>query len=631
MLQILRKKAQSPFIQAIVVIIALVFIFWGVGTNIGNHNQAAIVVNGEEISFQHFQQAYDRAYQQMAAQFGGNVPKGLAETFGLKQQVINQIVQTTLLRQGADAMGIVVSGEEIRRLIEEMPQFQESGAFSIEKYKDILAANKMAPGKFEQSIRLDHISEAAVRRITGFSSIATDQEIADIYSRRNEKVAIAFAKISPAAYLSKITVDDAALSAWFETAKEKYKSEPQIKLKYTTFTFAAIADKVTIDPPRIEEYYNTHLRDFQIPEQRRARHILLKADDQESPEIHKAKAEKAAEVAQLARKGGNFGTLANEYSEDASRTTGGDLGFFPKGQMVAAFDQAVFSMQPGEVSEVVRTPFGYHIIKLEEIRAAGTESLDQVRDTITATLRRKEAENLTFQLANEAYEKIIAAGNLEKYQEAHPETVLTTTDFFSKTNAVAELKDDRQFLDKVFELNKGELSSLIKGQSGYLIAFAEDRKEPQIPTLETVKDAATADFRKVKAAEMAEGVAKEVLSMVKGGKSFAEAAKEKELPIKESGLLAQFGVEQKGDFPAALLPSAFLLSSSVPVPESPGRSGDDFYVYHFLKREIPKLPDDAEEKTLYRETLQRFKQQQLLAAWLRRMEVEAKITKHQNL
>lgn len=631
MLQILRKKAQSPFIQAIVVIIALVFVFWGVGTNIGNNNQAAIVVNGEEISFQHFQQAYDRAYQQMAAQFGGNVPKGLAETFGLKQQVINQIVQTALLRQGAAAMGIVVSGEEIRRLIEEMPQFQELGAFSIEKYKDILAANKMAPSKFEQSIRLDHISEAAVQRITGFSSIATDQEIADIYSRRNEKVAIAFAKISPSAYFSKVTVDDAALSAWFEKAKDNYKSEPQIKLKYTTFTFAAIADKITIDPPKIEEYYNTHQRNFQVPEQRRARHILLKADDQESPEVHKAKAEKAAEVVQLARKGGDFGVLANEYSEDASRTTGGDLGFFPKGQMVAAFDQAVFSMQPGEVSEVVRTPFGYHIIKLEEITAASTESLDQVRDTITATLRRKEAENLTFQLANEAYEKIIAAGNLEKYQEAHPDTVLTATDFFSKTNAVAELKDDRQFLDKVFELNKGELSSLIKGQSGYLIAFAEDRKEPQVPTLETVKDAATADFRKVKAVEMAEAVAKEVLSMVKGGKSFAEAAKEKELLIKESGLLAQFGVEQKGEFPAALLPSAFLLSTSVPVPESPGRSGDDFYVYHFLEREIPKLPDDEEEKTLYRETLQRFKQQQLLAAWLRRMEVEAEITQHKNL
>ena len=632
MLQILRKKAQSPLIQAIVVIIALVFIFWGVGTNIGNKNQSAIVVNDEEISFQQYQQAYDRAYQQMAARFGGNVPKGLAESLGLKQQVINQVVQTALLRQGAAAMGIVVSGEEVRRVIEEMPQFQNLGEFSIDRYKEVLAANRMAPAKFEETIRLDHLSEAAAQRVAGFSTTATDEEIADVYSRRNEKVAVKYAKISPASYLGKVSVDDAALAAWFETAKENYKSEPQVKLQYTSFTFAAIGDKVTIDDAKIEEYYQSNQRSFTVPEQRRARHILFKVEDKAGAAADKAKAAKAEEVAKKAREGANFAALAKEYSEDASKDTGGDLGFFSKGQMVPAFDEAVFSMKVGEVSEVVRTQFGYHIIKLEEIRESTAKGLGEVREQIVSTLRRKEAENLAFQLANEAYEKIIAAGSLENYRKDHPETILENTELFGKSSAPAALKGDTQFLDKVFELNKGELSSLIKGQSGYLIAFAVDRKEPEVPTLEAVKSRAGDDFRKAKAAEMAEAVAKDVLALVKGGKTFEEATKEKELTVKESGLLAQQPEsEGKADFPATLLPGAFLLSTANPVPEAPGRSGEDFYVYAFVKREIPKMAEDAEEKALYRDTLQRFKQQQLLAAWLRNMELAAKITKHQNL
>ena len=153
MLQLLRNKAQSTFIQIIVVIIALVFIFWGVGTNMMGSREAALLVNNEEISFQEFQQAYDRAYQRLSDQFGGNIPKGLAETLGIKQQVINQLIQTSLLRQGAGEMGIIVSGEEIQAIIKDMVQFQENGVFSMERYKAVLSSNRMAPSKFEASMQ----------------------------------------------------------------------------------------------------------------------------------------------------------------------------------------------------------------------------------------------------------------------------------------------------------------------------------------------------------------------------------------------------------------------------------------------------------------------------------------------
>ncbi len=631
MLQILRRKAQSPLIQIIVVVIALVFIFWGVGTNIGRSNQSAIVVNGEEISFQQFQQAYDRAYKQLGNQFGGNVPKGLAESFGLKQQVINQLIQTALLRQGAAAMGIVVSADEIRSIIETMPQFQEQGAFSLERYKAILAANKMAPTKFEQSMRFDHLSEAAVRQIGNFGTVTTDYEIQDIYSQLNEKIAVKYARISPADYIDKVAVDDAGLTAWYETVKEKYKTEPQLRLKYLTFTFAEVGNKVTIDQPKIEEYYKNNSDTFKVPDQRHARHILLQAGENDSPEVHQEKAAKAAEVLKLLKKGGDFIALARKYSDDPSKNNGGDLGFFPAGQMDPAFDEAVFALQPGAISDVVETRFGYHIIRLEEIKPAATRTLADATEQITRTLQRSEAESLAFQVANEAYEGIISAGSLDKYSEGHPEVAVQQTDFFTKSNPPAALKNDPQFLEKTFALNKGELSSLIKGQSGYLIVFAEDKKEPEIPDLAAVRTTLDKDFRKMKSRELAETVAKDVLSSVKAGKTFDSVAAEKGLTVKESGLLGQDAAKGKSDFPAALLQSAFLLSAASPLPEAPGLAGEDFYVYMFLTRETPKMPENADEVKKYRDNLQRFKQQQLLAAWLRHLEISAKISKHKSL
>lgn len=631
MLQILRKKAQSTFIQIIVVIIALVFIFWGVGANLGGDRQAALTVNDEKITFQEFQRAYDQAYQRLSDQFGGNVPKGLAETLGVKQQVIIQLIQTALLRQGAREMGLQVSAEEIQQLIAEMVQFQENGVFNIERYKAVLAANRLAPTKFEESMRFDRLSEVAAREIGNFASEVTDIEIQEVYSRQNEKVAVKYVKVSPDRFVDKVTIDDNALKAWFATVKENYQSEPRIKLKYLTFTYDKIGRKIAIDESKIEEYYQNNLEQFQAPEQRHARHILFEASENDPAERHREQAQKAEDILKLAKEGGDFSALAGEYSEGPSKESGGDLGFFSAGQMVPAFDTAVFTMQPGTVSEVIKTQFGYHIIKLEEIRPAATRPLEGVRAEITAILQRKEAENLAFQMANDAYEGIIGAGSLTKYAEANPDVAIEQTDFFAKSDAPADLQTDAQFLEKAFELNKGELSSLIKGQSGYAILFTEDIKDPEIPAFESVRDVLVKDYQKAQSGELAGIAAGELLKSLREGKELEKMTREMNLTVVESGFLDRSGQNDKSTFPSALLDEAFLLSASAPLPEEPGKVGDDIYVYTFLDRQIPTVPDNSEEIQIYREKMLQAKQQQLLSSWLRHQEKDAKITRHPNL
>ena len=631
MLQKLRNKAQSTFIQIIVVIIALVFIFWGVGANMGGSREAALLINDDEVSFQEFQQAYDRAYERFSDQFGGNIPKGLAETLGIKQQVINQLIQTTLLRQGAAQMGIIVSGEEIQAIIKEMVQFQENGAFNLEQYKTVLTSNRLAPSKFEASMRYDKLSETAAREIGNFVTVATDFETQDIFNQLNKQVSLNYIRISPSSFTDKIEVNDEILSNWLETVKEAYKTDSQLKLKYLAFTYDSVGEKIEIDQAEIEKYYQANLSSYQIAEQRHARHILLKADENSPETLHSEKSSKAAEIMELARGGENFIELAKKYSEGPSKDSGGDLGFFGPGSMVPPFDAAVFAMKPGDISEVVKTRFGYHIILLEDIKPQTTRELADVQDTITKTLQRKAAESMAFQVANSAYEGIIGAGSLEKYAEENPSAKIIETEFFSRVKPPETLAKDQQFIDKAFALNKGELSSLIKGRSGYAIFYAEDIIEPAFSTFEDVKDRLQADYIEKKSQEMADKTAKELLDDVRSGKELKTVASEQGIEMEESGYLSQKEPDKNGSFPVELLSQAFLLSSLSPFPEEPGQVGDDYYLYGFTDSKIPESPENSDEIQQLKDNLLRSKQQQLLSAWLMYQEKNAKITQHQSL
>lgn len=631
MLQILRKKAQSTFIQIIVVIIALVFIFWGVGTNMSNSRQTALVINDEDISFQDYQQAYDRAYQRMSDQFGGNLPKELAESLNIKQQVINQLIQSTLLRQGAREMGLVVSSEEVRKVIEDMVQFQENGAFSLERYKTVLAANRLAPTKFEASMRVDQLSELAARAIGDFSAVTTDFEVGQLYSRINEKIEVQFVEYAPADFKASVQVDDDALAAWFAESKERYKTDPQTKLEYLSFTFDEVADKIKVDEDKIASYYKENLGDFQETEQRHARHILFKATPEDNDELHRKQAAKAEEILQKARNGEDFAELAKQYSEGPSKDNGGDLGYFASGQMVPAFNEAVFNLTPSQISEVVKTRFGYHIIKLEDIKPASTKSLDEVRAQIVTTLQRKEAETLAFQLANDAYEAIIGAGSLAKYLEGNPASEVHTTDFVDKTSAPEMLRKDAKFMNVIFTLSKGELSSLVQGDSGYGIFYVQDTLPAKIPELAAIKDKVVADFIDDKAKEAARSAATALLADLREGKQLAELAEAGKFTVQDSGLLSKSSPAGNSKFPPSLLDSAFLLSTGSPLPEEIGSVGDKFYVYSFKQREIPELPADEQETKKYRDNLLQYKKQMLLTAWIRNMESDAKISRHQSL
>lgn len=632
MLEFLRKRAQSIVIQGIVVIIALVFIFWGVGTNMMNKQEAAIVVDNEEISFQQFQQAYDQAYTRLAQQFGGTVPKGLAENLNIKQQVIGQLTQEALLRQGGQEMGVMVSSREIQEEIENMVQFQNNGGFDIERYRAILASNRLSPEKYEQSLRYELLGTKTIENIGAFSQVATDFEIEELYNLEKETVSVSYVVFNPDTYLDSIEVTDAELASWYEANGEGYKTEKQIKVGYLPFLYQDIGEKITVEDEQIRSYYDEHLTEFQVPEKRHARHILLRAAPGDPEETHKQQLAKAEEVLDQARSGEDFAELARLHSEGPTAATGGDLGFFTEGQMVKSFNDEVFSMETGEISDVVKTDFGYHIIKLEEIQLGGVTPLEEAKEQIISELRLEQATPMAFQLATTAYESIIGAGSLATYLEQQSEMQLVVTDYFNRTTPPPGLTSDPAFLDRAFQLQENELSSIVETNDGYAIITAEAIIEPQIPPLEKVRDQVEKDFRAEKAAEAARQDAETLISEAgDDSTTFEQAAQNRGLAVEESGALMKNDQDHSSAFPQALVNDAFRLTRTAPVSPEPGIVDQSYYVYRFIDRQPPETALSDSDKDRYRELLLQFKRQRILDAWLRNRQAEADIRIHKSL
>ena len=609
MLDFLRKKAQSTLIQAVVLIIAVVFIFWGVGANLGGSRSSVATVNGTEISGVEFNRAYSQAVNNLQQQFGGNMPDGFADQLGIREQVLHRLIQAELLRQGGAEAGIRVSELPVQQQIAEMEVFQEKGKFSLQRYKDILAQNRMTPSSFEKGLKSD-LSTELIQELVGNFAMISDNAVTRWQAWSNEQLKLAYVKLEPAAFEAKVATDDKALAAWFEKNKVKYRSEPKVRLKYLLFNQSDDEKEVKIADEELKAKYEQDKESYRQPEQRHAKHILFKVE-KNAPESLRTEKKKQAEavLAQAKAAGADFAALAKQHSDDTSnKDKGGDLGFFAAGRMVPAFDAAVFAMQAGELSGPVETDFGYHLIKLEEIRPESVRSFEQVKDNIASGLRRQQAKALSFKRAAAAYEAVMKAGSVDKYSQQEADKV-QISEYFSRSERPQSLPADPKFIEAAFGLKKGELSSIIELREGYAVLFADDVQEPELPKLEAVKDKALADWKKEKAAELAAKAAADLL---------AASREKKELQTPEGGAVIVTGLLQRtapgGENapPDQVQSEAFTLTWKEKLPAQPVQVDNAWFVYEVRERQAGETKADEET----RQRLSASARHDLLTAWL---------------
>lgn len=622
MLNILRKRAQSTVIQAVVLIIAIVFVFWGVGTNIGNRRNMLATVNGEEIAYQDFQRNYDNAVENLRVQFGGSIPQGLLEGLDLNRQVLNQLIQAELFRQGGGMMGITVSKLATQEEIKNMEVFQTDGRFDLDRYREVLSQNGMTPATFEAGLRNDLLTRKVTEAIRGFA-VVTDNQIQSRFAYAGEEIKLAYAAVRGGEMAEKVEMDEEELSAWFDGHKNDYLTDPRVRLQYLFFSFDDGLDQVQVDDEAIRAQYEADMESYSTPEKRRARHILFRVAESDDAGTRAEKKKKAEEVLALAREGGDFGALAEQYSEDSTAARGGDLGFFSRGAMVEPFDNAVFALQPGEVSGVVETVFGFHIIKLEEIQPPSVRPLEEVREEIAARLRQKEARNITFQRASEAYEDIIRAGSLAKYIAGGGEPVVQT-DYFSRQDPPGPPVSDPKFLESAFSLKKGELSSLVQTEKGYAILFVDDLQAPKVPELQAVRAQVENDFRRARGLELAREEAEKLLAAAREKKGLA-AVLPPEMEMKESGFIRHADPASAGEVPAQLVQEAFALGRENGLPEKPVEIGDAFYLFEVVEKRQGERSLDEKEREQLREQVLASVESGMMSGWLAWMQNRADI------
>ena len=615
MLNTIRKSTGSWLIKFILGIIVIVFIFWGVGSFRSQRLDVLTKVNGENILMESYRLAHAKILDNYKQMFGGQIPEGFLARIDIKQQVLNGLIEETLIRQTASEMGILISDMEVQNTILGIPAFNPNGVFDQRLYERSLRGARLTPAIFEAEVRQRLLTDKLKTLL--FSGLTvTEAEAREHYMFENEEVNLSYLLINVSECEAKVNATKQDLTFWYESHSEKYMTEPQIKLRYLALKESGIVDDANVTDLEIGAYYKDHRNEYEVKERRRARHILFKisedADEDSIEKIHK----KAEKIRDRIENGEDFTKLAKENSEDAkSAENGGELGFFARGMMVKPFEETVFSMKEGEVSKPVLTRFGWHIIKLEKIEPGRVKPLTEVKNSIATKLKAQKAKNMIWDRANDAYDQIIQLGSLNAYAEQH-NVELETTELFSRKKSPAVIVGDPELLKTLFALNSGELSSLLQIHQGILIAEILEKKAPYLSPLEEAKERVKKDYVRKRAKDLCRLKAQKLLEAAK--KQGIEAvSKNKGLKIQETGFFKRTDRTAKGKLPPTVAQAGFFLYEGKAYPDEVAESGDSVYILAFKEKKDADIASFSTQKDVITKRILEQKQQTLFTDWLK--------------
>lgn len=393
----------------IVGLISIPFALWGIQSYLGGPAaDAAAEVNGERIPVYQVQRVASQERQSLRQRFGGELPAGLDERM-FRERALEQLIERELLRQAA-AEDFRVTDETLRRNIHEQSMFQRDGEFDRELYQRLLSQAGLSPQQYEADVRVGYRIEQLRRGIID-SAFVLDAEARETARLMREERDLAVLVHPRSAAAETVELDEDALRKYYEEHRSAFMTPAQVKAAYLELDLQALRGQVEVTEDELRAEYRANRERYRAREERRAAHILLEVAPDAGPEAEQQALETARDLRERLAEGADFAALAREYSQDpGSAEQGGRLGYITRGSMVEAFEQALYALeQKGAVSEPVRTPYGYHLIKLLDVRAGEGQSFEQVREKLARDLRTRRAERLFYDrvevLRNTTYEQ----------------------------------------------------------------------------------------------------------------------------------------------------------------------------------------------------------------------------------
>jgi peptidyl-prolyl cis-trans isomerase D len=585
------------------------------------NNSVVASVEGREITAAQFRRVYQQQMQQYRQSYGAQVDERLLKQLGIDQQIVQRMIQDEASLAEAKRLGIGASDAEVRERILALPAFQENGQFiGDERYRQLLRMQTppMRPDEFEDQVRRSIISEKLQAAVTGWITVP-ETDVTSEFKKRNEKVNLAVVTFPADKFREGLAATDAEVAKHFEDHKESYRIGEKRKVRYLMVDQEAMRQKATVTGAQIERAYNDNIQQYSTPEQVRASHILLKTEGKDEAAVKKQAEDLLAKI----KAGASFEELAKKFSEDeASAAKGGDLDFFNKNAMVPEFDKVAFELKPGQLNqELVKSSFGYHIIKVTDKRPATQKTLAEVRSQIEDQLKFEQAQAAAQKLSEQV------ASELKKPSDF--DTVARTrglrtgeSGLFTQEEPITGIGMAPSVAQQAFTLKEGDVSEPIRTPQGYAFITVTGRQDSYVPNLDEVKAKVRDDVLKQKAIDTARQKAASIGAEMKSG-DFEKAAKAAGLEVKTTDLIARGAPIGEAGVSPALEAAAFSLPKdgvSDPVVTDSGAA-----IVKVLDRQEVAPDQLAKEKESLRTELLNDRKQKFFAAYMTKARQRMKI------
>ena len=625
MLERIREGSQGPWAMIIIGLVVLSFVFAGVGSYLNSSGETvAATVNGEEIGLNELERAYQSQRSRMESQYGESVSALFADE-GYMQQfrrgVLDSLIDEKLVEQKARELGLRVGDDQIRDTIRSMPEFQLGGQFNNDRYLALLRQNGYQPSDFRDFLRTQLTREQLTRAL-GVSDFALPGEARRVFDLQAQTRDARYVVVDAAPFADEVEISDADIQGYYDANITSFDTEEKVSVAYVKLSVDDLKGDVTVSDDDVSAWYEENKDQYRDEEQRRVSHILIETGDDEAA----AKAKTEALLAEI-KGGADFATVAEENSEDSfSAENGGDLDYITPGMMDDAFDSAVFSLKNvGDVTDVVKTEFGFHIIKLTDLKPETIKPFNDVAGEIRDNLITEKATDRFYELQSRMAEVAFEVPDTLDEVAAIANASIETTPLFTRNNVPAEI-DNPQVVSDVFspELIEEQVNSdLIELDARTVMVVRVNEHEAQrTKSLDEVKESITASLRSEKAQQAAQDWAEAQLAQLESGNDIADSLSARSLDW-ENVENVNRGDQQ---LPRNLLDTLFTLAPAEGKSRRVALLGSgDVALIELTAVHAPEAADDATVSAI-RQRLAQANSQSTYAAFVKALRDEADVT-----